>query len=100
MFLNVFPEHLDYYKDIKEYSQAKANITLYQNKNDYLIYNSEDKIVSSFAEKSKAKKIPIKGKYYELDKTAARKAGEIFEIPETKIEKAIKNIKPLPQRLE
>ncbi|MFA4998901.1 MAG: Mur ligase family protein [Candidatus Paceibacterota bacterium] len=100
VFLNVFPEHLDYYKDIKEYSQAKSNITLHQGKDDYLVYNSGDKIVSSFAAKSKAKKIPIKGKYYELDKTAARKVGEIFGISETKIEKAIKNFKPLPHRLE
>jgi UDP-N-acetylmuramoylalanine--D-glutamate ligase len=100
VFLNVFPEHLDYYKDIKEYSQAKANITLHQNKNDYLIYNSEDKIVSSFAKKSKSKQIPIKGKYYELDKIAAKRVGEIFKISKTKIEKAIKNFKPLPHRLE
>ena len=100
VFLNVFPEHLDYYKDIKEYSLAKANITLYQDKNDYLIYNSGDKIVSSFAKKSKAKKIPIKGKYYELDKTAARKVGEVLNISKTIIEKAIKNFKPLPHRLE
>jgi len=100
VFLNVFPEHLDYYKNIKEYSQAKANITLCQGKNDYLVYNSGDKTVSSFANKSKAIKIPIKGKYYELDKTAARKVGEIFGISKTKIEKAIKNFKPLPHRLE
>jgi len=100
VFLNVFPEHLDYYKDIKEYSRAKANITLHQNKNDYLIYNSEDKIVSSFAKKSKSKQIPIKGKYYELDKIAAKRVGEIFKISKTKIEKAIKNFKPLPHRLE
>jgi len=100
VFLNVFPEHLDYYKNISEYAQAKANITLNQGKSDYLVYNSQDKIVSSFAKKSKAIKIPIKGKYYELDKTAARKVGEIFGISKVKIEKAIKNFKPLPHRLE
>jgi len=105
VFLNVFPEHLDYYKNIQEYAKAKANIALNQSKNDYLIYNSADKIVSAFAKTLRQaqdgpKQIPIKGEYYELDKTAARKVGEIFKIPKQKIEKAIKNFKPLPHRLE
>ncbi len=100
VFLNLFAEHLDYYRNFKEYVAAKTNITLHQNKNDYLVFNSEDKIVKEIAKKSKAKKIPIKGEYYELDKNAAREVGKIFKIPKEKIEKAIKNFKPLPHRLE
>jgi len=100
IFLNIYPEHLDYYRDFKEYIAAKANIALYQNKNDYLIFNSRDKIVSKIAKKSKAKKIPIKGKYYSLNKEAAKAVGKIFKIPKKKIAKAIKEFKPLPHRLE
>ena len=100
VFLNLYAEHLDYYKNIREYALAKANITLNQNKNDYLVFNSADKIVKEFAKKSKAKKIPVKGDYYDLDKNAARAAGKIFRIPPKVIEKAIEEFKPLPHRLE
>jgi len=116
VFLNIFREHLDYYQNFKEYVSAKANITRYQTKveenkssslpfaatrvDDYLVYNSQDKIVKEIAKKSRAKKIPIKGKYYELDKAAARVVGKIFKIPSKIIEKALKEFKYLPHRLE
>jgi UDP-N-acetylmuramoylalanine--D-glutamate ligase len=100
VFLNIFPEHLDYYRSFKEYVKAKANIIKYQTEKDFLIYNSENKLVKHIAKKSKAKKIPIKGEYYQLNKTAAKEVGKIFNISEEKITKAIKNFKPLAHRLE
>jgi len=100
VLLNIYPEHLDYYKSFAEYARAKANITLYQTKNDYLVFNSGDKLVKEFAKKTKAEKIPIKGEYYELDKAAARAVGKIFKIPPETIEKALKEFKSLPHRLE
>lgn len=98
VFLNVFPEHLDYHKNFQEYLTAKANITKYQLKKDYIIYNIQDKKVIKIVKSSKAKKIPIKGKYYELNKEAARRVGEIFKIKD--INKSIKEFKFLPHRLE
>lgn len=100
VFLNIYPEHLDYYRNFDEYLQAKANITRYQNSSDYLIFNSRDKLVREIAKKSKARKIPIRGEYYQLDKNAARAVGKIFKIPKKIIEKAIKEFKGLPHRLE
>jgi UDP-N-acetylmuramoylalanine--D-glutamate ligase len=100
VFLNIFPEHLDYYRSFKEYARAKANITLHQKRGDYLIYNSKDKLVSSFCKKSKARKIPILGEYYELDRNAAREAAKIFKIPSAVAERAIKRFKGLENRLE
>lgn len=100
VLLNIHPEHLDYYRNFKEYIQAKANITRYQTKKDYLVYNARDKIVKEIAKKSKAKKISIKGVYYDLDKNAAKAVGEIFKIPKITIEKVIREFKPLPHRLE
>jgi UDP-N-acetylmuramoylalanine--D-glutamate ligase len=100
VFLNVFPEHLDYYKNLKEYAEAKANIAINQSKNDFLIYNSGNKIVREIVKKSKAKKIPIKGEYYDLDRKAAAAVGKIFKIPESIIAKTIKEFKNLPHRLE
>jgi len=100
VFLNIYPEHLDYYKSFKEYISAKANITRYQNSEDYLIFNSGDRIINEIAKKSKAKKIPFKGKFYSQNIAAAIEVGKIFGIPLKKIKKAIKNFKPLPHRLE
>ena len=117
VFLNIYPEHLDYYKDFNEYLMAKANITLWQTKNDFLIYNFRDKNVREIAKKSRAKKIPIKdysnvlknigikkipfyGDFYGLNIACAIKVGEIFGIKKEKIKKAIEKFKPLPHRLE
>ena len=113
ILLNIYPEHLDYYKNFKEYISAKANIARWQKKNDYLIFNSQNKIVKEIAEKSKAKKIPmgrslataeneipLKGKFNLQNIAAAIEVGKIFKIPEKKITKAIKNFKPLAHRLE
>jgi len=100
VFLNIYPEHLDYYRNFNEYLKAKANITKYQTKKDFLVYNSGDKLVREIAKKSQAIKIPIKGVYYDLDKNTARAVGKLFKIPKTTIEKAIREFKPLPHRLE
>jgi len=119
VFLNVFPEHLDYYKNFREYLMAKANICLWQKKEDFLIYNFKDKNIKKIVKKSKAKKIPIKnysnilqnigisiskiplkGEHNLLNIACAIKVGEIFNIPKTKIKKAIQNFKGLPHRLE
>ncbi len=100
VFLNIYPEHLDYYRNFKEYARTKANITLYQTKNDYLVFNSKDKLIKEIARKSKAQKIPIQGKYYALNKEAAKAVGKIFKIPAKTIAKAISEFKYLSHRLE
>jgi UDP-N-acetylmuramoyl-L-alanine---L-glutamate ligase len=100
VLLNIYKEHLDYYRSFSEYVAAKSNITKHQRPSDYLIYNSKDSRVKDIAKKSRAKKISIEGKYYQLNMEAARRVGEIFKIPSQKIETAIKSFKPLPHRLE
>jgi len=116
VFLNVFPEHLDYYRNFQEYIQAKSHITLYQNNKDYLVFNSKNEIVDKIANKSKAQKqdlnsvkiekvmklkdIPLKGKFYLDNVKAAILVGRIFQIPDKKIGLAIKQFKPLAHRLE
>jgi UDP-N-acetylmuramoylalanine--D-glutamate ligase len=39
---NVFPDHLNRYKDIKEYARAKASIFTHQTENDFLILNDSN----------------------------------------------------------
>ncbi len=112
VFLNIYPEHLDYYKDFKEYLLAKSNIACHQKKNDYLVFNSKNKFVSGIAKKSKAKKIPInlikikkfdtllKGNFNIQNIKAAVAVARLFKIKDKNILKSIKSFKPLPHRLE
>jgi UDP-N-acetylmuramoylalanine--D-glutamate ligase len=116
VFLNIYPEHLDYYKNFSEYLKAKQNICRYQKKNDYLIYNSSDKNVRKTARLARSKKIPIDikkikrvikvkdiplmGKFNLNNVAAAIEVGRIFKISNKKIRTAIKRFKPLLHRLE
>ena len=57
VMLNLFPEHLDYYADIRQYAAAKKKITQFQKKSDILIYNASDRRIKRIAFKSRAKRV-------------------------------------------
>lgn len=114
VLLNIYPEHLDYYKNYKEYIRAKTNIAIHQKKNDYFIYNSINKEAREIAKKTPATRIaydrinfkfpkknfPLIGKFNFFNAKAAAVVGKIFRIPNNKIKDAITHFKPLPHRLE
>jgi UDP-N-acetylmuramoylalanine--D-glutamate ligase len=119
VFLNIYPDHLDYYKNFEEYFSAKKSITLYQNRDDYFVYNKENKDIRALAQKTKAKKIPFslkdKEKIYKLIKKkeiplrgefnlyniiAAILTVRLLNIPEKEIKEGLKQFKPLAHHLE
>jgi UDP-N-acetylmuramoylalanine--D-glutamate ligase len=112
VFLNIYPEHLDYYKDFKEYLSAKSNIARYQKKTDYFVFNSKNKFINKLAKQSKARKIPInsikikkfdtllKGDFNVFKIKAAMIVARLFGIRDNDILKSIKKFKPLKHRLE
>ena len=122
IFLNLYPDHLDYYKNFAEYKKAKANITLHQTKNDVFIYNAEQKDIKEIAKRSKATKFPLtkriaagliknilrknqlppifKSSEGSIDLAAAIKVANLFDISQQSIRTALKNFKFLPDRLE
>jgi UDP-N-acetylmuramoylalanine--D-glutamate ligase len=51
---NILPDHLDRYRGFKEYSQAEQLIYRYQNKNNFLIFNRDQKITCQAAKKAKS----------------------------------------------
>ncbi len=59
VFLNFYQEHLDYYSNIEEYFQAKANITKWQQKGDYFIFNADSSKIKKLASQTKATIIPF-----------------------------------------
>lgn len=54
ILLNLYEEHLDHYKSINEYYEAKANIFKYKTKNDYFIYNIDNEDVRKIVKKHKS----------------------------------------------
>lgn len=107
VFLNLYPEHLDYYGgNLRSYGAAKANITKHQTTEDFLIYNSKDSEVCRIAKNSKAQKLPFSpvrsrtSDRWIASAEPARIIGKLFGIPKKKIQQVIRNFKPLPHRLE
>ena len=47
ILLNVYEEHLDYYKSFEKYIEAKCNIFKHQIKTDYFLYNSDNNILKN-----------------------------------------------------
>lgn len=116
---NIYPEHLDHHGRFSVYIEAKKNITRFQNKTDFLIYNEDNPEVNFIAKESQAQKLPyskqsketvrrlidkdalpLLGDFNILNMMPAIVIGKLFEIPDKKIEEAILNFKPLPHRLE
>lgn len=57
IMLNIKPCHLDHHSDFQDYINQKANITINQQKDDYLIYNYDDYNLREIAKRTKAKTI-------------------------------------------
>tara|TARA_B100001758_G_scaffold243068_1_gene252285 strand:+ start:2260 stop:3579 length:1320 start_codon:yes stop_codon:yes gene_type:complete len=58
ILLNITPDHLDRYNNmIEEYAESKFRITENQTNSDYLIFNTDDKIVKKI--NTKARRLPI-----------------------------------------
>jgi len=112
VFLNLYPDHLDYYQNLKEYYKAKKSIFKYQTKKDYLIFNSKQKVLRDIIKKSKAIKIPIRDINVKkikkdipknlnlLDLEASILVTKIFKVSEKDIRQVIKSFKSLEYRLE
>ncbi|MBI4359189.1 MAG: UDP-N-acetylmuramoyl-L-alanine--D-glutamate ligase [Candidatus Nealsonbacteria bacterium] len=117
VFLNIYPEHLDYYQSFAEYLRAKQNICRYQGATDFFLFNPQDRNVSKTQKITRARKVALDperaerflkkwgrtklvGRFNFLNLAAAIEVGRIFKIPEKKIAQAIKDFSPLPHRLE
>jgi len=47
VLLNIYQEHLDAYNSYQDYQLAKMNITKFQERSDFLIYNADDPIIAN-----------------------------------------------------
>lgn len=46
--LDVFEEHLDHYKSLEKYIEAKFNLAKYMNEKDFLIYNLDNELMNKY----------------------------------------------------
>lgn len=57
--LDVFPEHLDYHENLKEYVNAKTNISKWQKNTDSILYFKNNKYSKKIAAESKGRKLAV-----------------------------------------
>ena len=108
--LGIFPDHLDWHKNFREYLGTKFGITKFQNANDFVFYMQDDKFSKKVAKKSKGQKIAVDYRSIKIPLTipgehnrknaamAAAICAHVGVKPEIILE-TIKNYKGLPYRL-
>lgn len=57
--LGIAPDHLDAHKNFKEYVEAKSHIARFQEKHDWVFYDSRNKYAQLIASKSPGHKVPV-----------------------------------------
>ncbi|GAB4407870.1 MAG: UDP-N-acetylmuramoyl-L-alanine--D-glutamate ligase [Thermodesulfovibrionales bacterium] len=63
--LNITPDHMDRYHSMDEYREAKANIFMNQDENDFLVLNADDpETMKLYNEKFKIQKAKSPGVYF------------------------------------
>ena len=93
----LFEDHLNRYKNFKEYVEAKKTIFKYQNKSDILILNKDNIYTKRLAKEANSKI------YFFSEKglaQAAIKTAEVLKVSNKNIEKVLNEFKGIPHRQE
>ena len=109
--LMVTSEHLNWHKNIDEYVQAKAQISLHQNDGDFVVANKDYPSSVKIAKQSDGKIFWVSGKGVDIETklrgdhnkeniAAAVAVAKILNVKEPIIRKVIKNFRGLKHRLE
>ncbi len=93
---NLFPDHLDRYKNFKDYIKAKEPIFKYQKKNDILVLNYNDLEVRKLVLKGHSRVHFFKGS----NNSAAIAVAKIFKVSKKNIKKVLSNFKGVSNRQE
>ena len=91
----LFPDHLDRYKNFKDYVDAKKSIFKHQNKSDILVLNSDPE-TKKLCSEAKSKVYFFKGS----NSAAAVLVAELFKISKKDIKKVLSSFKGVAHRQE
>ncbi len=112
---NIYPDHLNYYKNMDEYIYSKKIIGLYQTPDDFLFINEDDQTISSpnFLQNLNGKiifysqsdlpedfKPALEGVHNKSNMAAALAFGKNFGLEEKSVIQTINNFKGVPFRME
>jgi UDP-N-acetylmuramoylalanine--D-glutamate ligase len=115
LITNIYPDHLNRYRDPEEYINDKKLIFINQEASDYLFLNQDDQIVKGFAQEAKSQTIffSSKGLSHSLktsfrlagphnleDLAAAYAVGKFFSLSEEILLMALQEFKGVPMREE
>ena len=110
ILLNITPNHLDYHKDMAEYTEAKFRLFRCQDEGDLAVLG-EDLQALADAHRLKARKVFVKatdrfpasclmGAHNRINEEAAWQACRLFGVTEASATRAVERFQPLPHRLE
>jgi len=99
---DVFPDHLDVHKNMREYVAAKSNIARYQKKSDIIFYFQDNLLSRVIAKKSPGTKIGFNGKPFGLKKNhlMASAIAARLGCPPDVIRRTVQSYEGLEHRLE
>ncbi len=124
VLVNIYEEHLDHYKTgFDGYANSKLNITRYQNKEDYFVYNDEQDVGHGLDITKAIGGTPVKvgftkaendefvnelwhstehlkGEHNRQDIAYALTAARIFQVDDESVRNAIKGFKGIEHRME
>ena len=101
VMLNFSNNHLDRYKDVCEYLQAKKRIYMNQDKNDHLVLNQNDHILSALAKEAQAKvTFFAEEKGLNPNQAAVMAVGLILGIEAKLCQEVFRNFQGIEHRME
>ena len=100
--LDIFPDHLDAHKTLREYYGSKANIGRFQKKQDVIFYFGNNKLSRTIASKSPARKFSIIPKTDDLKKNfeMAAAVARFLGVSKEIIGNAMRSFRGLEHRME
>ena len=109
---NLFPDHMDYHDGVERYYEAKKNIIRFQEGEDVFVYNPRVPELQKWVKDGRSKAMPfvdlpfdakvisLLGEHNIDNVRAAVTVARLFDVPDKKIEEAVRSFKGLPHRLE
>lgn len=101
LILNLTRNHLDRYKDMNEYIQAKKRIFMNQDKNDYLVLKDKDALLSELAKGASSGIVYFsQNKEFNLNQAATVAVASILGIDKNIPLRVFREFKGIEHRLE
>jgi UDP-N-acetylmuramoylalanine--D-glutamate ligase len=99
---NIAPDHLDRYRTMAAYRDAKSLIFRFQGRRGTLVANRDDAVVRTIAAAAPGRTVWFSGARYhtEANANAARAVARLFGIPRSTTERALASFGQLPGHLE